>query len=170
MFNLLKKEIKGIVYSPVKKGKVIKIEEVPDDSFAQKLLGEGVGFINEDNALYAPCNGLIIMTQPTKHAIGIKSNDGVEILIHIGLDTVDLNGKGFTSYVKKGDKVKKGDMLISFDKEFMVKNNIDLVTPMVITNSSDYDIELLVTEDNVNLNREIIKVKKMIVNESNKKI
>lgn len=167
MFNLLKKDKQDIIYSPILKGKVIKIENVPDAVFAQKLMGEGVGFINEGNTLYSPCDGSIIMTQSTKHAVGIKSKNGLEILIHIGLDTVNLNGQGFTSYIQKGDKVKKGDKLISFDRNFMLKNGIDLTTPMVITNSNDYNIDLLVTETDVNLSSEIMKAKKMSTDESN---
>lgn len=160
MFKFLKKDNSNEIYSPVKKGKLISIENVPDEVFAQKLMGEGVGFINEDNGIYAPCDGVVIMTTPTKHAIGLQSKGGVEVLIHIGLNTVDLNGKGFTSYVKKGDRVKKGDKLISFDKQFMIENNIDLTTPMVITNGSEYNIAFLDTVDEVNLQSKIMELKK----------
>lgn len=160
MFKFLKKDQLDEIYSPVKKGKLISIENVPDEVFAQKLMGEGVGFINEENGIYAPCDGVVIMTIPTKHAIGLQSKTGVEVLIHIGLNTVDLNGKGFTSYVKKGDKVRKGDKLISFDKQYMIENNIDLTTPMVITNGSEYNIDFVDTVDEVNLQSKIMELKK----------
>ncbi|MPN07192.1 PTS system glucose-specific EIIA component [bioreactor metagenome] len=86
------------------------------------------------NKVYAPASGEITVLFPTKHAVAITTEEGLEILVHIGIDTVNLNGEGFTSHVKQGDKVKKGDLLVSFDTEFVEKNAKSLISPIVITN------------------------------------
>ncbi len=136
MFKLYKNK-KCNMLAPVK-GECIPIEKVPDKMFADKLLGDGVAFVFEGNELYAPCDGEIMMVATTKHAIGLKSKNGLEILIHIGLDTVSLNGAGFELLVKQGQKVKAKEKLIKVDQNFMRTNEMNLITPVVITNSNDY--------------------------------
>lgn len=106
------KEVK--LFAPAN-GKMIHIEDVEDAVFSGKLLGEGFAVVPSEGEVYAPVDGEIVVLQESKHAIGIKVNEKVEILIHIGIDTVNLNGKGFTSYVKIGDHVKAGEKLIDFD-------------------------------------------------------
>lgn len=138
VFNLFGKKNKGsvILYAPVK-GKVIELEKVPDDVFAQKMLGDGVAVEPADTDVVAPCDGKVLLVSQTRHAVAIQTKDGLEVLIHVGLDTVELAGEGFVTYVKAGDNVKKGDKLITFDRDFLETKGKSAVTPMVITNMDD---------------------------------
>lgn len=155
MFNFKKNDM--VIFSPIN-GKILPLKEVPDKVFANKMMGEGVGLINNENKIYAPCDATVTMIPKTKHAVGLKGIMGVEILIHIGLNTVNLNGEGFTIHVKNGEKIRKGEVLVTFDKVNMIKKNIDLTTVMVITNSNDYNITILKMDDMISINSEIIKV------------
>lgn len=154
MFGFGKKEV--ILYAPVK-GKVIDLKDVPDPIFAEKMMGEGIAFKFEGNDIYSPVNGEIIMIADTKHALGIKAGKNVEIMIHVGLETVNLNGKGFKCYVKAGDKVKKGERIMSVDQDFMASNNINLITPMIVT-SRDNKVVILKEDGDVSPNDEVIKI------------
>ncbi|MDQ0360471.1 PTS sugar transporter subunit IIA [Breznakia pachnodae] len=135
MFN--KKEC--ILYSPIN-GEVIEIETVADKVFSSKMMGEGVGFILNEEFICAPCDGEISVIPSTLHAFGITAKNGAEILVHVGLDTVNLQGEGFKKLVNQGDLVKKGTPVLKVDLELMKRKKIDLTTPMVITNSSDFNI------------------------------
>ena len=128
----------GTLFAPVV-GKVIPLSEVTDEAFSSGAMGQGVAFIPEKGELYSPCDGTISAFFPTGHAVGITSKDGAEILIHVGMDTVGLNGKGFNPQVKEGDTVKKGQLLLKFDINFIKSQNLPIVTPMIITNSDDYE-------------------------------
>ena len=128
---------KSIVYAPIN-GKVIPLEEVKDEAFNSGSLGKGVGIMPEDGNVYAPVDGKITALFNSLHAIGLTSDDGMEVLVHIGLDTVKLNGKYFNAHVKQGDSVKKGDLLLTFDKEAIEKEGYDITTPVIITNSNDF--------------------------------
>lgn len=143
MFGLFKKkEVDQHLYAPVN-GTCIPLEEVKDPVFAQKMMGDGAAFeFTDDNTIYAPCDGEIMMIANTKHAVGLKAENGAEVLIHIGLDTVNLNGEGFTALKQSGDKVKKGDALIKVDRAFMDEKGMDLTTPMVVTNSSEFTLSI----------------------------
>lgn len=121
------------LYNPID-GEIVELEKVPDDAFSQKILGDGFAIIPSGNKVYAPASGEITVLFPTKHAVAITTEEGLEILVHIGIDTVNLNGEGFTAHVEQGDKVKKGDLLVSFDAEFVEKNAKSLISPIVITN------------------------------------
>jgi PTS system beta-glucosides-specific IIC component len=126
------------VASPVT-GKVIPLKEVPDATFSEELVGKGVAIIPEEGVVYAPFSGKVMMTTPTNHAIGIVSDDGVELLIHVGLETVSLNGKGFELVVQDGEKFNAGDKLLSFDLEMLKQEeNVSLITPIVVTNASQF--------------------------------
>lgn len=114
-------------------GQMIAMEDVKDDTFANKVLGDGIAIIPNSGKVYAPIDGTIISIFDTKHAICFVSKYGTEILIHIGVDTVNLQGKYFTTYVKDGDVVKKGQLLIEFDKEQVEKEGYDTVIPMIFT-------------------------------------
>lgn len=160
MFDFFKKK-EPVLYAPIM-GKCIALEEVPDQVFAQKMMGEGVAFIPSSNQVFAPCDAMISMIASTKHAIGLVNQDGVEILIHVGLDTVNYNGKGFQLNVKKSQKVKKGDLLMSFDKEFFERENVSLITPMIITNHSKYALEYIHINENVQQSDGTIKYKKKL--------
>ena len=107
-----------IIASPVN-GKVVKIDEVPDSVFADKILGDGVAIIPDDGKFVSPVEGEIVSIADSLHAIGIETVDGVELIIHIGLDTVKLEGKGFSVHVNVGDKVKKGDDLVDVDLDVL---------------------------------------------------
>lgn len=159
MFDFLKKEKEEVLMAPIN-GKMISLEEVPDQVFASKMMGDGFGFINDSNKVYSPCDAEVTVLHSSKHAIGLRTKIGAEILIHIGLDTVNLNGEGFSVCVSKGQKVKKGDLLITYDKEFMIKKNINLITPLVITNYNDLKIEKIGNLGDVNVQTEILKIRK----------
>lgn len=149
-----------IVKSPIK-GKVLSLEEVPDDVFAQKLLGEGIAMIPEEGTIYSPVDGEVIqLFMPSKHAIGIKSNDGVEVLIHIGIDTVKMNGDGFEAFVDTGSTVKCGQELIRFDIDKVEKNAKTVITPIVITNSNELKNIDIIANGNVDAGEEVIKIDK----------
>ena len=124
-------------------GEVKELSQATDPVFAQGLMGRGVVIVPSQGELVSPVNGRVTVFFPTKHAIGILSDEGVEILMHIGMDTVNLEGKGFEGYVSQGDKVKAGDKLISFDIDKIKKAGYVTETPVIITNSDSYQVEEL---------------------------
>lgn len=115
-------------------GSIVQLEEVPDPVFSQKMLGDGVAIMPSNGIVVAPFDGEIVQVFPTKHAIGLRGKSGLEVLIHIGLETVALNGEGFETFIKQGDKVAKGDKLVEFDMDFIKEKASSLVTPITITN------------------------------------
>lgn len=121
------------VCSPLS-GTVIPLSAVKDEAFSSGALGQGAAVIPSEGKLYAPADGVIAAFFPTGHAVGIQTADGVEILIHVGMDTVSLNGKGFDKKVNQGDKVKKGDLLLEFDLQVIEEAGLSAVTPVIITN------------------------------------
>ncbi|WP_408931944.1 beta-glucoside-specific PTS transporter subunit IIABC [Corynebacterium sp. YSMAA1_1_D6] len=125
------------ISSPVT-GTVLALSEVDDPVFAQGTMGEGVAVEPTDNKVYAPFDGTIATVLPSKHAVGIISDDGVEVLVHIGLDTVALKGKPFTSHVKKGQHVEEGDLLVEFDSQSILQAGYSLTTPVIITNTKRF--------------------------------
>ncbi|MCM2533893.1 PTS glucose transporter subunit IIA [Neobacillus pocheonensis] len=134
------------IYTPVN-GKIIPLEEVPDPVFSEKLMGEGIAIIPTKGNIYAPVEGAIIQIAPTKHAIGILAKGGTEILIHVGLETVSLKGKGFNVLVNVGDKISSGQLLIETDWEYISTNAKSTVIPIVITNSHKGDKQYTITEE-----------------------
>ncbi|MBO0411439.1 PTS glucose transporter subunit IIA [Enterococcus hulanensis] len=137
-----KKKADPQLYAPVN-GQCISLEQVKDPVFQSKMMGEGTAFILEDDTIYAPCDGEISMIAVTKHAIGLTADNKADVLIHVGLDTVNLNGKGFSIYKQSGDKVKRGEALLKVDRSLMESENIDLTTPMVVTNSSEFQLTIV---------------------------
>ena len=160
MFNFFKKKNDNKKLVAYAKGKFIPITDVPDPIFSEKMMGDGVAILVKGDTIYAPCDGTIILVANTLHAVGISSATGVEILIHIGFDTVNLNGKGFTKLINQGDKVKKGTPLIKIDRKIMEEEKIDLTTPMVVTNSADYNISIINEEKDVTTDEEVISCAK----------
>lgn len=132
------------VYSPMN-GKVIQLKEVNDVTFSDNLLGKGAAIIPNEGKVVAPCDGKIDVFFETGHAIGITTSTGIELLIHVGLETVNLNGKYFTPQVKVGEEVKKGDTLLLFDLTKIIAEGYDVTTPIVVTNSNDF-MEINVTK------------------------
>lgn len=120
------------------KGRLIPLSEVKDEMFAQEVLGKGAAIIPEDGKIYAPCDGTVKAMYPTGHAVGIMSKEGAEVLIHIGMDTVTLEGKGFKVHAKDGQEIKCGDLLIEADLDIIRAAGLDIVTPVVITNTDEY--------------------------------
>lgn len=125
------------VLSPLK-GNVIPLKDISDPVFSQELMGKGIAIEPTEGKVVSPINGTVVMVFETNHAIGLKSDDGVEVLIHVGMDTVELKGKGFTAHVKNGDKVSVGDLLTEFDMDLIKEAGYSLVTPIVVTNTADY--------------------------------
>ena len=119
-------------------GNVISLDEINDSAFAEGLMGKGIAIEPTEGKVFAPCSGTVLTLFPTKHAIGIVSNDGAEVLIHVGMDTVKLDGKYFTSHIEQGQEVKQGDLLVSFDIEKIKAAGFSLQTPIIITNTADY--------------------------------
>ena len=142
-FDLLgKKDIKVNVeawkiYAPVS-GKYIYLEEIPDPTFAEGMLGKGCGFIPENGKLYAPVSGEIAAVASTKHAIGLTTAEGIEYLVHIGMDTVAMKGRGFKVKVSEGDTVKAGQLLMEFDLDQIKTAGHPIVSALVVLNSSSY--------------------------------
>ncbi|NBJ70316.1 MULTISPECIES: beta-glucoside-specific PTS transporter subunit IIABC [Clostridia] len=131
------KDITIDILSPIT-GKVMPLESVPDATFAEGLVGKGLAIEPKDGVVVAPFSGKVTTIAPTCHAIGITSNDGVELLIHIGLETVNLNGEGFTLNVQVDDDIKLGDKLLTFDIETIKKQDISIITPIIVTNSAHF--------------------------------
>lgn len=123
------------IASPVK-GRVIPVTEVKDEVFASKGMGDGVGIMVEEGKVYAPFNGSVEALFPTGHAVGLAT-EGAEVLIHIGINTVELDGKGFQAHVQQGDTVKKGDLLVSFDKELIEKEGYDSTVIFIVTDLNE---------------------------------
>ena len=155
MFNIFKKEKK--IVAPVS-GKLMKLSDVKDEVFASGMMGIGVAIDPVENIFVAPADGKITLIAETKHAFGMQLDNGLEILIHIGLDTVQLDGKYFETSIKTGDKVKKGETLITFDKDKIIREGFSLETPVIVTNHSDYLEIIEAQEKNVNIKDELIKV------------
>lgn len=132
-----------VIKSPLK-GKIIPLSEVNDEVFSAEILGKGVAIIPEEGVVVSPVEGTIEAVLDSKHAIAIKSRDGIEILIHVGIDTVNLGGKYYNNFVKVGDNVKVGDKLLEFDREEIINNGYEITTPVLICNSVDFnEIKLL---------------------------
>lgn len=148
------------IYTPVK-GKIIKLENVLDEAFSSGALGKGIAIEpSEDGKVFAPFDGVIETAFPTKHAIGLTSDKGVELLIHIGMDTVKLGGNHFISHIEEGQKIKKGDLLMEFDAEKIKEAGYSVITPIVVTNSDNYgDIEAT-SVDSVNVGDILLNIKK----------
>lgn len=128
---------KEVVASPLT-GKIVSLSNVKDEAFAQGALGKGIAVLPSEGKIVSPVDGVLTTLFPTYHAVGIKSNSGAEILIHVGMDTVKLDGKYFTPKAKQGDVIKKGQVLLEFDIKAIKEEGFDIVTPVIVTNSNDY--------------------------------
>lgn len=126
-----------MVMSPLT-GDIRNLSDVNDKTFSQGLIGKGIAILPSLGKVYAPFDGEVAAVFKTKHAIGLKADNGIELLIHVGMDTVNLDGKYFTSHVENSQRVKMGDLMVEFDMEAMKKEGYDLMTPIVVTNSDNY--------------------------------
>lgn len=148
-FNLFKKRKRVIgleLMAPVN-GEVVPLTHVPDPVFSQKMMGEGIAMLPSDGHFVSPVDGKVIQIPESKHAIGILAEDGSEILIHIGLETVALKGQGFDPKVKEGDAVSVGQPLIEVDLDYIREHADNIITPIVITNSLNSDKVYNITEE-----------------------
>lgn len=139
MFDFIKKQKEMAVYAPMD-GVAIKLNDVPDEAFSEKILGDGAAVIPENGNVYSPVDGEIIDITDTKHAFCITTNEGTEVLLHIGIDTVKLKGEGFNVKILSGDKVKAGSKIAEIDLEVLKKNNMKLETPVILTEPENYKI------------------------------
>ena len=138
MFGLFKKKKTEYLLGAPAKGKAVPLTEVNDPTFSEGMLGQGVAVIPSEGKIYAPIDGEVGMVFDTLHAVSLTADCGAEVLIHVGLDTVKMNGDGFVSHVQAGDKVKKGDLLLEVDLEKVKAAGYDTITPMLICNTDDY--------------------------------
>ncbi|WP_455544242.1 glucose PTS transporter subunit IIA [Intestinibacter sp.] len=149
----------GVVYAPIK-GKAIDLSEVNDGVFSEGMLGKGIGIEPEEGRAVSPVNGTISVVFDTKHAIGITSDEGIEVLIHVGLDTVQLNGQHYTTHVKVGDKVNVGDLLVEFDIDKIKEAGYRTVTPIIISNTDAFKDVKVLAKGQINEKAEILSVEK----------
>jgi len=145
------------VLSPMT-GTVLALDQVPDTTFASGLLGSGAAIIPSDNKVVAPFAGVVASLFQTKHAIGLLSNSGIEVLIHVGIDTVKLDGRPFTAHVKVGDRVQPGDLLLEFDRQAIIDAGYDLATPIIISNSDEYRDVVTVAATSVSAGAPLLSV------------
>lgn len=168
--DMLKEEMKKIMISKPKdeyallnpiKGTIKDLSEVPDEMFSQKMMGEGVVIDPSEGIVYAPCDGVIGTIFKTNHAVAIAADNGAEVLIHVGIDTVKMNGEGFKGLVKNGDRVKAGQRLIEFDLALVKSKAKSHLTPFVVTNSADLkEVKILKTSGQTPVNAAIIEIRK----------
>ncbi|MFC7063305.1 PTS sugar transporter subunit IIA [Halobacillus seohaensis] len=138
MFKKLfgKKSVEEQILAPVS-GKVVSLDDVPDPVFSQRMMGDGVAIEPDNGQVVSPIDGEIVQLFPTNHAVGIKTKSGVEVLVHIGLETVAMEGEGFEGHITTGDKVQAGDPLVTFDINLVKEKAKSTITPIVITNYDD---------------------------------
>ena len=149
----------SVLYS-VSEGTAILLSQVNDATFASEVLGKGIAVIPSKGEVVAPCDAVVETVFDTKHAVGLSTESGMELLIHIGINTVELNGKYFTSHVKNGDHVKKGQLLVSFDMEKVKAAGYDVTTPLIVTNSDDYKDMKILSEDSVTPSDKVLEIVK----------
>ena len=156
-----KKEEQSIIqlYAPME-GQAVALSEVPDSTFAEKLLGDGIAIIPTSGKVYAPCDAVIENAFDTGHAVTLTAKSGVELLIHVGLETVGLEGKPFKVHVKDGDKVKKGQLLIEADLAAIEEAGLNTITPVLVCNIDDYSDITSVTGKSVTKADKIIELVK----------
>ncbi len=150
--------VKKIVISSPVNGKKVDISKVKDETFAKEILGKGIAVESVDGKIAAPFDGEVATIFRTKHVIGLKSTEGVELLIHIGIDTVELEGKFFTPHVQDGDTFKKGDLLLEFDKKAIEEAGYETIIPVIVTNTSNYLEVLASKEGDVEMGQELLTI------------
>lgn len=156
--SLKTNDVKKIsVVSPLD-GDVIELKEVDDEVFASGVTGKGIAIIPTNNVVVSPVEGTVSVLFPSKHAVGITTKDGVELLVHIGLNTVMLNGEGFTTFVNQGDKVVCGQKLLEFDKEFILSKGYSLQSPVLVTNADQFSDIVMNENQTVKTGEELYKV------------
>ncbi len=143
--------------SPIS-GKAVPLSEVPDAVFSEKLLGDGCAVIPDNGRLYSPVNGTVSTVADTSHAVGFTSDEGFEVLVHFGLNTSSLDGKGFTLFVKKGDRVEIGAPVLEADTKLMCQKGINTLIPVIVCNTDD-SYEIIPTRGRVKIGKQLIFVR-----------
>ena len=146
-----------IVCAPAS-GEMIPLSEVGDATFAGEILGKGVAVVPSEGRITAPFDGTVGAVFETKHAIGLMSEDGLELLIHVGINTVELNGQHYTAYVSAGDTVKKGQLMLEFDIPAIQKAGYDITTPVIVSNSDDFEHVEPVKTGTVHAGEEVLQI------------
>ncbi len=146
-------------------GKVISLDDIPDEMFRNRILGDGCAIIPENGEIRSPVNGIITSVADTKHAYGFSSDDGTEILVHFGLDTVSLNGEGFTSHVKEGDEVKTGDIIATVNLKLIKEKNLSIITPVIICSDTD-NLQLDINMGDISVSDPLIVISAKETNEN----
>lgn len=154
------KELQSNILASPMIGKVVKLDDVPDEVFASGAMGAGIAIDPTDGIVVAPANAEVTLLFPTKHAIGLKTEDGLELLIHVGMDTVSLAGKGFKSFVEAGDTVQAGQKLLEFDVNTIKEAGLPVIAPIVITNSADFEDILTTQESRIDVGDYLLTVVK----------
>jgi len=153
-----KKILTKWILSPLD-GDLLPLEDVKDEAFSQKMMGDGIALLPTGKKVLSPVSGYIDTVSETKHAVGIHTDWGADILIHVGQDTVSLNGKGFKTFVKEGDWVEAGDLLIKFNPKVIQKAGLNMATPITIVNTDDfYSVIPLASEKSTSAGQNLIKV------------
>lgn len=153
----LKNITENSVVSPIK-GKRIEFETIDDFVFSKGLMGKGIAIVPTCGEIYSPVSGKVVVLAHTKHAIGILTDSGIEVLIHIGYKTELLNGKEFTTYHSVGQRINAGEKLVSFKYDEMIKRDFDLTTMIIVTNTNDYKDVVTVDFKDINVGDTIIEV------------
>lgn len=147
------------VYAPAE-GKAITLAEFPDEIFSQGVLGSGCGILPDGDTVFAPFNGVVTQLTDTRHAIGVTSSDGVEVLIHVGVDTVEMAGTGFQNFVKEGQKIVRGEPLISFDRAAIQAAGHSDAIAVVVTNGDEFSAVALKADGGVAVGDALLKAEK----------
>ena len=158
-FNKLFGKSLDQLYAPVA-GEAVPVSEVPDPTFSEGILGNGIAIKPADGKVYAPCDATVDMMFTTGHAVSLIADSGAEILIHVGLETVSLEGKPFTVHAQNGDKVKKGQLLIEVDLDAVKAAGLNTITPMLVCNSSEFSTFKTVTGKSVTSADPVIELAK----------
>ena len=158
--RVLKKNNNKLSLGAPVRGKCVAIQEVPDPTFGECMMGNGIAVIPAGEYIEAPCDGVVEMILRTGHAITLTTEVGADVLIHVGLDTVKLNGKYFTTLVENGEAVKAGDRLIKFDREKIAAEGYNMITPMVVCNSDQFSIFETLTGHDVKAGDTVISLEK----------
>ncbi|MFJ5761459.1 PTS glucose transporter subunit IIA [Neobacillus sp. NPDC093182] len=149
LFKSKKAAVDDSILQPLE-GEIVPLDVVPDPVFSQKMIGDGFAVNPTNGTVVSPVDGEVISVFPTKHAVSVKSTDGKEILIHVGLETVSLNGEGFTSFVSDGQRVQKGQKLLEADFEVIKEKVPSIITPVIFTNLAE-DEKVVIEEQEVKI-------------------
>ncbi len=160
MFFKRKKKNEAVEVKAFFQGTALPLEQVKDPLFADKVMGDGAAIEPQDGTLYAPVSGTVATIFDTKHAIGYKLDNGADVLMHIGMDTVELEGKGFDLDISVGDKVQAGQLIGKIDLSYIKTQGKEVTTPVLLTTMDEYKIEFVKTEGPVNVGDVLYKISK----------